>query len=242
MFRKFLLGSVGAIALASSALAAEPPPAPPTYLPPAPIFTWTGIYVGGQIGYAWTSGNNQFTGFDPFFPIGSTGTFLSSSVGGTPNGVIGGGNVGYNLQINQWVLGLEGDVNGTSLTNTAVAFFPDGTSLNAHSKSDIQGSIRGKVGIALGPRPDLRDRRRCLRRLQHHRVTRKHRTDKRWLSILRLRQRFDHPRRLDGRRRRPICRHQQLVGLCRISLYQLGQHQGEQFWAAARRNILQRGP
>jgi hypothetical protein len=27
-------------------------------MPPPPIFTWTGIYVGGQIGYAWTSGNN----------------------------------------------------------------------------------------------------------------------------------------------------------------------------------------
>ena len=85
MIRKSLPASVGAIALASSALAAEPPPAPPPYLPPPPIFTWTGIYVGGQIGYAWTSGNNQFTGFDPFF---NTGTFLSTSIGGTPSGVI----------------------------------------------------------------------------------------------------------------------------------------------------------
>ncbi len=146
MFRKFLLGSVGAIALASSALAAEPPPTPPPP-PPVPIFTWTGIYVGGQIGYAWTSGNNQFTGIDPAF---GAGTFLSSSVGGTPSGVIGGGNVGYNYQINQWVLGLEGDVNGTSLSNTAVLGFADGTSLTAHTTADIQGSIRGKVGIALG--------------------------------------------------------------------------------------------
>ncbi len=146
MFRKFLLGSVGAIALASSALAAEPPPAPPPP-PPVPIFTWTGVYVGGQIGYAWTSGNNQFTGFDPFF---NTGTFLSTSIGGTPNGVIGGANVGYNYQINQWVLGLEGDVNGLSLSNTSAAFFPDGTTLTAHTNADVQGSIRGKVGIDLG--------------------------------------------------------------------------------------------
>jgi outer membrane immunogenic protein len=149
MYRKILLASVGAVAFSgSAALAAEPPPAPPpVYLPPSPIFTWTGIYVGGQAGYAWTSGNNQFTGFDPFF---NGGTFLATNVGGRPNGVIGGGNVGYNYQINQWVLGLEGDVNGLSLSNTAVAVFPDGTALSAHSNANVQGSIRGKLGVAWG--------------------------------------------------------------------------------------------
>jgi outer membrane immunogenic protein len=56
MIRKFLLASVGAIALTGSAFAADlgpPPPPPPVYLPPPPIFTWTGIYIGGQVGYAW---------------------------------------------------------------------------------------------------------------------------------------------------------------------------------------------
>jgi hypothetical protein len=84
MYRKILLASVGAIALSgSAALAADLPSRapPPVYLPPPPIFTWTGIYVGGQVGYAWTSGNNNFTGFDPFF---NSGTFLSTSIGGTP--------------------------------------------------------------------------------------------------------------------------------------------------------------
>jgi outer membrane immunogenic protein len=146
MIRKFLLASVGAIALTgSAALAAEPPPP----VAPPPIFTWTGIYVGGQIGYAWTSGNLNLTGFDPF-----TGGLIASSVGGTPNGVIGGAHVGYNYQINQWVLGLEGSVDGTSLTNTAVAVFPgflvpgSTTSVSAHSSADIQGSIRGRLGVA----------------------------------------------------------------------------------------------
>ena len=49
MYRKFLLASVGALALTgSAALAADLPSRapPPVYLPPAPIFTWTGIYVG----------------------------------------------------------------------------------------------------------------------------------------------------------------------------------------------------
>jgi outer membrane immunogenic protein len=148
MYRKLLLASVGAMALAGSAAFAADLPSrapPPVYLPPVPIFTWTGIYLGGQIGYAWASGNNNFTGFDPFF---GGGTFLSTSAGGTPSGVIGGANVGYNYQINQWVLGVEGSVDGTSLSNTAVVAFPDGTSLTAHTKADIQGSIRGRLGVA----------------------------------------------------------------------------------------------
>ena len=150
MYRKLLLASVAGLAFTGSAAFAADLPSrapPPVYLPPVPIFTWTGIYIGGQIGYAWASGSHNFTGFDPFFgPLG--GTFLSTSAGGTPSGVIGGANVGYNYQINQWVLGLEGSVDGTSLSNTAVLAFPDGTSLTAHTKADIQGSIRGRLGVA----------------------------------------------------------------------------------------------
>jgi len=148
MYRKFLLASVGALALTgSAALAADLPSRapPPVYLPPPPIFTWTGIYVGGQIGYAWASGNNNFTGYDPFFVADP---FISTTLGGNPSGVIGGAHVGYNYQINQWVFGLEGSVDGTSLSNTAAAFFPDGTTLTVQSRADIQGSIRGRLGIA----------------------------------------------------------------------------------------------
>jgi outer membrane immunogenic protein len=144
MIRKLLLASVGAIALTGSALAADLPSRapPPVYLPPVPIFTWTGIYLGGQIGYAWASGNNRYSGFDPL-----TAAVIAPSIGQKPNGVIGGANVGYNYQINQWVLGLEGTVDGTSLSNTGVGF-SDVFLITAHSKSDIQGSIRGRVGIA----------------------------------------------------------------------------------------------
>jgi outer membrane immunogenic protein len=157
MIRKFLMASVGAIALTgSAALAADLPSQapPPVYLPPPPIFTWTGIYVGVQVGYAWGSGSNNFTGYDPFF--GPAGASVSTSIGGTPSGVIGGGHVGYQIQLPQWsmfsssgvVIGLEGSVDGTSLSNTSAASFPDGTILTAQTSADIQGSIRGKLGIA----------------------------------------------------------------------------------------------
>ena len=145
MRRQFLLASAGAIALTGSALAAEPAP-----LPPPPVFTWTGVYIGAQIGGAWGTGSALFTGFDPFFPRG-VGTFIDTSLGGNPTGVIGGAHLGYQVQINQWILGVEGSVDGTSLTKTVNAAFPNflgGALLNAHTTADIQGSIRGKIGIA----------------------------------------------------------------------------------------------
>jgi outer membrane immunogenic protein len=87
MHKKLLLASVGAIALTgSAALAAEPLPLPP----PPPIFTWTGVYVGGQVGYAWGAGNFNVTGFDP-----TARTFISGTLANNPNGVIGGGHLGY---------------------------------------------------------------------------------------------------------------------------------------------------
>jgi outer membrane immunogenic protein len=111
---------------------------PPVYLPPPPIFTWTGVYVGGQIGYAWgrDSVDISFPGF------GVLDSFRDS-----PQGVIGGAHVGYNLQINQWVIGLEGTVDGTSLSKS---FTPGGffSVVQFTTRSDIQGSIRGRAGIA----------------------------------------------------------------------------------------------
>jgi outer membrane immunogenic protein len=149
MRNKLLLAAAGAVALTGSAFAADlgRPPPPPVYVPPPPVFTWTGFYIGAQIGGAWGTGAlSNFNGFDPF-----TRTFLNTSIGGTPSGVIGGGHVGYQAQINQWILGIEGSVDGTSLRKDVTAAFPNflgGALVRADSSADVQGSIRGKVGIA----------------------------------------------------------------------------------------------
>jgi len=139
MRRQFLLAPIGALALAGSAFAAEPLPPPP---PPAPIFTWTGIYIGGQAGYAWDQDS-----VSAFFP----GPFLSTlpfagtvSFTDKPEGFIGGGHVGYNLQINQWVAGIEGTVDGTTLTKGSV--FSGFTALQTNSP--VQGSLGIRLGVA----------------------------------------------------------------------------------------------
>jgi len=138
MYRQLLMASAGVIALAGSAFAADLPSRapPPVYVPPAPIFTWTGIYIGGQVGYAWGTNNANLGGFG----------FSSNN-----SGVIGGAHVGYNLQLSQFVVGLEGDVDGSSLSKTVSATpILGGVLLPAtiNSKLDVQGSIRGRIGYA----------------------------------------------------------------------------------------------
>ena len=140
-----------AATLAGSAFAAEPAPAPP----PPPPFTWTGLYVGGQIGYAWGNDDIFYNAYDPL-----TGTVFNPSafnvpiVSSTPSGVIGGAHVGFNYQIDKptgnFVIGVEGSVDGTSLRDHVAAPFGafGGSSVSASTKTDIQGSIRGRFGIS----------------------------------------------------------------------------------------------
>ncbi len=146
MRRQFLLASVSAIAFAGSAFAAPPP----AYLPPVPIFSWTGFYLGGQIGYGWGHDSQQVTAFDPGFvnpelEIFIPPTFIADSFSNSPQGVIGGAHIGYNLQINQWVAGIEGTVDGTSISKSVTDPF---SGLTAGTKAPIQGSIRARAGVA----------------------------------------------------------------------------------------------
>jgi outer membrane immunogenic protein len=135
MIRKFSVAAAVLVAATGSALAADLPSRsapPPVYTPPPPLFTWTGFYVGGQIGYGWGTSNSHIVG-------------TGFGQGNSPDGVVGGAHVGYNYQINQFVVGLEGDVDGTSysktVTNPAIggAF---GTNI------PVEGSVRGRVGYA----------------------------------------------------------------------------------------------
>ena len=150
MRRQILLASVGAIALTGSAafaadLTYRAPP--PVYVPPAPIFTWTGFYLGGQVGYAWARDNGSINNPAPGIPGLPSSIFLPFTV--NLNGVIGGAHAGYNLQINQWVVGVEGSVDGTSLSKTQlVGAFPPFFQGLVDPKATVQGSIRGRLGIA----------------------------------------------------------------------------------------------
>jgi outer membrane immunogenic protein len=138
MIRSALLAAVSAVVLGSVAMAADLPSekGPPVYAPPPPpVFSWTGFYIGGQVGYGW--------GADPSTSTGIRDRVTTDPITDT-SGIVGGGHIGYNYQISQFVLGLEADANGSTERGSITA--PSGDV--GFGSEEFDASIRARVGIA----------------------------------------------------------------------------------------------
>ena len=149
MLTRLLLASASILALGGFAAAADLTPTPP----PVPAFTWAGLYLGGQIGFAWANDTGYVSNTGPISgPIGPvTGTFATTVVPvGTfssvanPSGVIGGAHLGYTWQVNQWVLGLEGEIDGVGLSKTISPVYYVSSTTNSY----LQGALLGRAGYA----------------------------------------------------------------------------------------------
>src|SRR5207245_1344952 len=145
--KKLLLAGVAASALfGGSAGAADLARPAPVYLPPPPVvvlFTWTGCYVGGNVGGAWV--NREWT--DQTVRSPTLGVSLGSN---TASGGIGGLQAGCNYQVGGWVFGLQGDYDWTSAkqTVTPVALTPFFPGLATYDKLKSLASVTGRVGYA----------------------------------------------------------------------------------------------
>ena len=90
--------------LASSAFAADMPVKAPRIV--EPLWTWTGFYVGVNGGYSWGRSNTSITPFAAIFPAVPFTPFKQDVDGG-----IGGGQIGYNWQVDpRWLVGVEADL------------------------------------------------------------------------------------------------------------------------------------
>ena len=160
-----LLTGIVTASAADMAVKARPIP-----MAPAP-FSWTGFYIGANVGGAWT-GDNGGSDFGPLFPgfivlapnavipTVFPGQLASLTGGGRESGVIGGGQIGYNWQVNQFVLGFEADAQGTGLngsTGTATRTFGPPLILATVNQTvtvdfghiDWMASFRGRAGFAV---------------------------------------------------------------------------------------------
>lgn len=124
-----LLAAVSALGIlaAGAAAAADLPsrrsaPAPVSY---APAFTWTGFYAGVNAGYGFGDFTRDGRNFDD------------------ANGFIGGGQIGYNYQIGQFVAGLE-----TDLQYSGIEADGRGPFFGASAELSYFGTIRGRLGVA----------------------------------------------------------------------------------------------
>ena len=138
--KKFLLGTVGLIALgmAAPATAADmavkaPPPAP---LPV--IYNWTGLYIGGNGG--WGQSNSCLNFVDAF------GRDFRDGCVSRSGGVVGG-QIGYRWQANQWVFGVEAQGDWADLSRSRVLGDP-ALLLSTRTATDGIGLFTGQIGYA----------------------------------------------------------------------------------------------
>jgi outer membrane immunogenic protein len=148
----FVTGIAMAALLVPAAAADMPLKAP---LPMAPVYSWTGFYFGGNVGYGW--GNNDAITFsgDPNTAAAIARGQVASSLGGNPQGMLGGLQIGYNYQTGAFVWGIEADfqmsaIGANSAVSTAIpGFFPVTTS----GSQDLLrfGTVRGRLGYTVWP-------------------------------------------------------------------------------------------
>ncbi|MDB5502545.1 MAG: OmpA domain protein transrane region-containing protein [Tardiphaga sp.] len=137
--KNFLLGTVALIALTATAsaadLAARPYTKAPAYVA-APIYNWTGFYIGGHVGGAF-SGNNGFAGVSS---SNNDGQFM------------GGVQGGYDYQFApNWVFGVEANYSWTGNNNNAIVFPAPNAAYSFTSNLKGIGSVTGRVGYTWGP-------------------------------------------------------------------------------------------
>ncbi|MBU3888418.1 porin family protein [Methylosinus sporium] len=125
-----------------SAFAADLPArtAPVVAFVPPPSFSWTGPYVGLNIGGGWIDRNNN----------NNWNWGWNNNNGNNSGGVVGGAQLGWNYQLSPlFVVGLETDIQGTSIGS-------GGGNNNWWGWGDFNrvrvpwfGTVRGRVGLAL---------------------------------------------------------------------------------------------
>ena len=157
--KKILLSTVAFVGFTAGALAADLPartmaPAPLPVMA-APVFTWSGFYIGGHVGYGFGESNNFGFANDLSVPVvgGGTvavtraggGSFFNNGRGGSTEGILGGGQVGFNVQTGMFVFGVEADVSLTDFDRGRNGFFGDN---NGFALANPTGP--GTVGVGAG--------------------------------------------------------------------------------------------
>ena len=132
----FLISASLGFGLQQTALAADMPVKAPVHKAPmvAPVYDWSGLYVGAHIGGAWS--NSTLTS-------NTIGT--SWDTGGT--GFIGGLQAGYNFQAGNFLFGVEGDFDWTTFAGTSGPVATPLGNLQASASINWISTVAARFGI-----------------------------------------------------------------------------------------------
>jgi outer membrane immunogenic protein len=146
--KRILMAGAVALVAGTQAFAADLPPpmapmprAPAAYIPVAAPFSWTGFYIGGNVGAGWGQGNVVDSVFGANYTSGSSATFL------------GGGQIGGNYQFGSFVLGAEADFdwmvnNNNSGNGTTVPIGGVPTVLRVSANDRWETTLAARFGYA----------------------------------------------------------------------------------------------
>ncbi len=144
--------------------------APAPIMVPTPVFTWSGLYGGVNVGYGFGANSDGVSQQQQYYNLNSLddqgiayrGVPIRSS--NNLKGVIGGGQIGFNFQITPLVVfGVEADIQGSRLRASSAGnqftsqqffpqpfggnYFPVLSSARVAQAVDWYGTMRGRLGF-----------------------------------------------------------------------------------------------
>jgi opacity protein-like surface antigen len=158
---RFLLLTTAVVALAAPAQAADMPvKAPPAAVA---VYSWTGCYIGGNVGYARADAHYEGTPnaayiAGAFSPAEAAGQAATSQHALRPSGITAGGGAGCNVQNGAWLWGIEGDANFQNIRRNDFVVLPGaGGAPGTYSwqddlRSQWFATFRGRLGVVAGSR------------------------------------------------------------------------------------------
>jgi outer membrane immunogenic protein len=133
---QLLLAGVAAAAAAAGAASAQP------------AYNWTGFYVGVNVGGGW--GGSKWS--DLVVPSDSGQDIAGIMARSHPDGVLGGGQFGYDVQTGDFVFGAEAKLDGGSLHGGQPCIGNYGDfAANCTTHTDFLGDFTARAGWAFGP-------------------------------------------------------------------------------------------
>jgi outer membrane immunogenic protein len=115
-------------------------------VPYVPVFTWTGFYIGANVGGAITQ-DSLYNAYSPAFP--ESGFPVGIALGnGSSTGIVGGGQLGYNYQVGRFVFGVEGEIDANG-TNTHFSTHPNGAQQDWKTQGDYIATVSARLGFVI---------------------------------------------------------------------------------------------